>query len=158
MANRFISILQNAGHLFTVGWQKALAFESQPKVKAVENAALAAVSLVDPALGVTLTSLFGIFVRVEQVSTAVGASSGTGPQKLQAALPDFEAAILSLPMFAGKRIPDLTQFNRALIQSASGLVDLMNAFETDNPVDAPAVPPVVVPIPQPLVVAQAGKA
>lgn len=153
MANRFISILDNIGHLFKTGIVKALAVEQ--KLIPLETAVAQQITVFDPPVGAGIMAIITAIGKVEQVATAVGASAGTGTQKLQAALPDVEQVILGLPIFQGKHIPDVTRYNSAIIGITSAFADLLNAFETDVPINPnpnPALPP------HPLVVTQVGKA
>ena len=125
MANKFVTFLEDLGHLFKVGAEKALAVEA--KLLPMETAVAGAVSIVDPALGGTFEAILGSVVKVEQVATAVNATHGTGQQKLSTALPEVEQAILSNPIFKGKTIANLPLWNTAIEQVTSASAQLLNS-------------------------------
>lgn len=115
--------------MFVTGASKALALEQKvaPTAQVVESVA----ETVDPALVApidTFNAVVTTVVTVEQISTAVGAGTGTGAQKLTAAIPQVEAAILANPLFAGKTPADLTLFNTAISGLTSAVADLLSAF------------------------------
>ncbi|MGC9291829.1 MAG: hypothetical protein ACP5EP_03790 [Acidobacteriaceae bacterium] len=131
MANKFKTFLEHLGSMFKVGAEKALAIES--KLLPAEEAAAAVVSTMDPAAGGTFGAILGSVVNVEQVATALGASTGTGEQKLAAALPQVEQAVLANPLFKGKKIANLALWNKAIGAIASATADLMNSVEAPAP-------------------------
>lgn len=101
----FTSVLKSIGSKFKLGVQKAIAIEA--KLLPFEKAAATSFATIDPKDGVLVEDLVGILGNVEGVAQSVGASDGKGPQKLAAAVPQIEQAILQSPLFAGKQIPDL---------------------------------------------------
>lgn len=127
MANKFKTFLDHLGSMFKTGAEKALAIEA--KLLPAEEATAAAVSAVDPAAGGTFEAILGSVVNVEQVATAVSASTGTGQQKLAAALPQVEQAILSNPLFKGKTIVNLPLWNTAVEAITSASAELLNSVE-----------------------------
>jgi hypothetical protein len=123
------TFLQKLGSFFTTGAAKALQIEAAlaPAAGAVES--VVAASNPGAAVGInTFNAILGSVVGVEQVATAVGASSGTGAQKLVAAVPGVEQAILSNPLFAGKTPANLALYNSALTAITSSVADLLNSF------------------------------
>lgn len=132
---KFISILESIGTKFALGVKKALDLEA--KALPIEQKIATTITVFNPAFGATLSGLLSVVGNIEQVATAVGASTGTGPQKLVAALPGIESAILADPLFAGKHIPDLTAWNANLAKFTSALVDLANCVQSAT---APATP------------------
>lgn len=127
--------------MFVTGASKALALEQKvaPTATVIEGV----VEAVDPALVVpidTFNAVVTTVVSVEQIATAVGAGTGTGAQKLTAAIPQVEAAILANPLFAGKTAADLTLFNTAVSGLTSAVADLLSAFPaTTTPATTTAV-------------------
>lgn len=69
-----------------------------------------------------------IIVRTEAVGQAL---SLTGPQKLIAASPDIEQAILSSSILAGHAIADPVKFKAAVSGIASNMADLLNSLSPD---------------------------
>lgn len=130
MANKFKTFLDHLGSLFKIGAKDALAVEA--KLLPAEGAVAAVVAAENPAAGATLEGLIGVVTQVEQVATAVGASTGTGQQKLAAALPGIEDAILSDPLFKGKTIANQTLFNNAIVAVTGSLADILNSFEAPS--------------------------
>jgi hypothetical protein len=121
------SWLKRLGHLFKIGVTQALAVEE--KLLPAEEAAALVVTAINPVAGGTFEAILASIVKVEQVATAVGASSGTGQQKLEAAIPGVEDAILSNPLFKGKTIANLALWNNAIEKIAGSIADLTNAVE-----------------------------
>lgn len=145
MTNKFISILEKIGHSFKLGAEKAIAVEAQ--LLPLESAIAGGIGLVNPGAGVTLQGLVAVVGRVEQIATAVNATTGTGAQKLEAAIPGVEQAILSDPLFKGKTPANLDLYNKAVIAITSALADLTNSFASGPaPVTAP-VPAVILAAP-----------
>ena len=135
-----VSILDRIGSFFKLGAEKAIALET--KLLPVEEAAATAVTVVDPALGGIFGDIVTEVSRVEQVAVAVGASTGTGAQKLAAAIPGVEQAILADPFFAGRKIPDLTKYNNAIAGLTGSVADLLKSFESSvTPVPEAAAKP-----------------
>jgi hypothetical protein len=131
----FTSILKSIGHAFHVGATKAVELEA--KALPIEQKIDAAISLYSPSLGaaigvgiVTVQGLVAVIGNVEQIATAVGATDGTGPQKLLAAVPLVESAILADPLFKGKTIADFPKWNDAITKLTSALADLTNSVES----------------------------
>lgn len=127
MTKKFMTFLDHLGQMFKTGVEKTLAIEA--RLLPAEQAAAAVVSTVDPAAGGTFNAILSSVVNVEQVATAVGASSGTGQQKLAAALPQVEQAILNDPLFKGKKIANLALWNSAITAMAGATADLLNSVE-----------------------------
>ena len=127
MSNHFKTFLDHLGSMFKKGAEKALAIEA--KLLPAEEAVASVVSSVDPAMGGTFEAILGSVVKVEQVATAVNASTGTGQQKLAAALPEVEQAILSNPLFKGKTIANLPLWNAAVEAIGSASAQLLNSVE-----------------------------
>ncbi len=127
MANKVKSFLDHLGSMFKLGAMKALAIEA--KLLPAEETLAGVVATFDPALGGTFEAILGSVVKVEQVATAVNASSGTGQQKLATALPEVEQAILSNPLFKGKTVANLPLYNTAIEQLTSASAQLLNAFD-----------------------------
>ena len=130
MTSKFKTFLDHLGSMFKNGAEKALAVEA--KLLPAEEAIAAAVSVVNPAVGGTFEAILGSVVNVEQVATAVNASTGTGQQKLAAALPQVEQAILSNPLFKGKTVANLPLWNSAVEAIASASAELLNSVEAPN--------------------------
>ncbi len=126
MANKFKTFLDHLGSMFKIGAEKALAIEA--KLLPAEETVASVVGMFDPALGGTFEAILGSVVKVEQVATAVNASTGTGQQKLATALPEVEQAILSNPLFKGKTVANLPLWNAAIEQLTSASAQLLNAF------------------------------
>lgn len=137
-SNGFVSFFKKLGTLFVHGAEAAITIVKKD-APAIENVVSIVGTLTGNGAAVnagidTFNSIFNTVVGVEQVATAVGASSGTGVQKLTAALPGVEQAILANPIFAGLKIADLTKYNAAIVGIASSMVDLANSFETPSTV------------------------
>lgn len=137
MTNKFVSLLEKIGHAFKIGAEKAIAVEAN--LLPLESAIAGGISLVNPVVGVTLQGLIAVVGRVEQVATAVSASNGTGTQKLVAAIPGIEQAILSDPLFHGRVPANLDLYNKAIGAIAGALADLTNSFAATPPTVAPVV-------------------
>ncbi|HUZ04286.1 MAG TPA: hypothetical protein VMU62_02925 [Acidobacteriaceae bacterium] len=130
MANKFKTFLDHLGSMFKSGAEKALAVEA--KLLPAEEATAAAISAINPAAGGTFEAILSSVVNVEQVATAVNASTGTGQQKLAAALPQVEQAILSNPLFKGKTVANLPLWNTAVEAIASASAELLNSFTSPS--------------------------
>jgi hypothetical protein len=128
MANKFVSFLDKLGADFKLGVTKALALEKA--AIPAEQAVISAISIVSPAIGTTLSDILQPIIQTEQVATAVGANSGTGAQKLSAALPALEAAISADPIFKGKTIANLPQWNAAIEAITSSFADLLDSVQS----------------------------
>ena len=155
-ASGFIPWLKHLGSMFKVGAEKAIAIETKllpGEEAAIQAVGLAATAAGQPAIaagagivGVSLQRLFGVAVQVEQISEAVGASAGTGAQKLAAALPQMEQTILSDPIFRGKTISNLDLWNQSIEAITSAIVGLGNSVsvppapQTTPGSPAPAAP------------------
>lgn len=124
---KFKTFLDHLGSMFRIGAATAIAIEA--KLIPAEQTVVEVVSMFSPALGGTFEAILGSVVKVEQVATAVGASTGTGIQKLTTAVPEVEQAILGNPLFKGKQPKDLALYNKALVAITSAAADLLNAFE-----------------------------
>lgn len=129
-SNGFVSFLKHLGGMFKTGATEALRIEA--KLIPAEEAVGAALVVANPAIGGTFEAILASIVKVEQVATAVGASNGTGEQKLVAALPDVEAAVLSNPLFKGKTIANLALWNTALEKITGAVADLTNAVQVPS--------------------------
>lgn len=125
---KFISILESIGHKFALGVKKALDLEA--RALPAEKQIAGVITMFNPGVGATISGLLAVVGNVEQVAAAVGASTGSGVQKLTVALPGIEAAILADPLFAGKNIPDMTVWNANIVKFTSALVDLANSVES----------------------------
>lgn len=141
---KFITFLDHLGSMFKIGAEKALAVEA--KLLPMEEMATAAIAVVNPALGGTFEGILASVVKVEQVAKAVGASTGTGAQKLQAAIPAVEQAILSDPLFKGKTIANLDLWNKAILSITGSLADLMNSTAASAPAAEAVASTVAVPV------------
>lgn len=75
-----------------------------------------------------LQLLSTIIVNVEAVGSVTGL---TGEQKLKAALPMVEQAVLSSSMLVGHKIANETLFKKAVAEYAQASVDLLNSLH-DN--------------------------
>lgn len=126
-SNGFVSFLKRLGGMFKTGATEALRIEA--KLIPAEEAVGAALTIVNPAVGGTFEAILASVVKVEQIATAVGASHGTGEQKLVAALPDVEAAVLSNPLFKGKTIANLGLWNSALEKITGAVADLTSSVQ-----------------------------
>lgn len=130
MTNKVKTFLDKLGSMFKLGAMKALAIEA--KLLPAEETIAGVVTSFDPALGGTFEAILGSVVKVEQVATAVNASTGTGQQKLATALPEVEQAILSNPLFKGKTVANLPLWNAAIEQLTSASAQLLNAFDAGS--------------------------
>src|SRR5487761_1233008 len=130
MTNKFVSFLDRIGKDFKLGAEKALALET--KLLPAEEAIASGVTLVDPAVGVTLKDLLMPIVGIQQAASALNASTGTGAQKLAVALPQFERALLSDPLFKGKTVANLPLYNSTLTTLTGAFADLMAAFSGET--------------------------
>lgn len=139
-SNGFVSFIKKLGSMFNHGVQKAIAIEQKalPAEEVIANVVgqLTGTSALVTAGEKTFESIFGTVVQVEQVATAVGATSGTGVQKLAVALPQVEQAILANPLFAGKVVIDTTKWNNAISAIAGAMYDLGNAVAAPSSVAA----------------------
>lgn len=131
---KFLSILESIGAKFKLGAKAAV--QAEIKALPAEEEIAKAVAVVDAPVGDTLLEILQVVGGVEQVATAVGATTGTGEQKLAAALPQVEDVLLASPLLKGKTIPDLAKFNSAVEDFTSAFVDLVNSV--DGSVAAPA--------------------
>lgn len=140
----FLSILKAIGKNFTVGIHKAIAFEV--KALPLEKEIATAITFIPGAgaIGTTLLDLVTVVGRVEQITEAVGATNGSGPQKLAVALPDIEQAILSDPLFKGRQVSNLDKYNKALVAFTGAIADIADSFASTTvaPVAAPIQTPV----------------
>ena len=137
MANGVKTLLDKLGSMVKVGAMRALGIEA--KLLPAEYAVAGIVSEFDPPLGGTFEAILGGVVKVEQVATALNVSKGTGKQKLAAALPAVEDAILSNPLFKGKTISNLPLWNTAVEQIASAAAQLLNSVDNTE-ITVPAAP------------------
>lgn len=133
--NGFLTFIKKLGSLFNTGVKKAIAIV-QADAPAIEQVALTVGTLagVGPevqAVEGTFNLIFNEVVKVEQIATALGVSSGNGEQKLLAAIPQVEEVILSNPLFAGKTITDLAKWNAALAAITGAVYDLANSVTAD---------------------------
>lgn len=138
--NGFVSFIKKLGSMFQHGAAKAIAIEQKalPAEEVIANTVgvLTGTSAAVTAGEKTFESIFGTVVQVEQISTAVGASTGTGTQKLAAAIPQVEQAILANPLFAGATVIDTAKWNSAITAITGAMYDLGNAVAAPSSVAA----------------------
>lgn len=136
--DKFKSFLDKLGADFEIGTKKALQIETAlaPGEQAVMGVLSIAVPQYAPAIA-TFQGIAGEVIRVQQIATAVGAGSGTGPQKLIAAIPGVEGVIMSDPLLQGKTIANLPLYNSAIAALTSSIADLLSAL-ADPAAPAPA--------------------
>lgn len=139
----FKSFLDHLGSMFAIGNKKALQVEMA--LAPAEQSLAAIASLIPGAAPIvaTVQAILGEIVKVQQITTAVGASTGTGAQKLAAALPSVEQVIMSDPLLAGKKIANLDLYNKALTSITGSFADLLNSLAA--PASIPGVPPPTAP-------------
>jgi hypothetical protein len=135
MANA-ASWLTNLGTNFKTFIGKLLSI--QTKLQPIEQEAASLISVADPAVGGIFEGALAIAGQVEQVATAVNASTGTGAQKFAAALPQVEQAFLSSPLFAGKTITNETLWQTAINGLLQSVVDASNAVAAPTTATAAA--------------------
>lgn len=138
-----LTYIKRLGSLFAHGVKKAIDLVEKDE-KPIETIALTVGTIagVGPqvqAVENTFNAMFSEVVNVEQIATAVGASTGTGQQKLAAAIPQVEQIILSDPLFKGKTITDLNKWNAAVLAITGALYDLGNAVSVPEPAAAESV-------------------
>jgi hypothetical protein len=139
MSNKLVTMLESWGAKFASGTKAVIAEEQ--KLRPLEKVVDAVITTVDPALGATLSGLLSVVGNVEQVATAVGASTGAGSQKLAVAIPGVEQAILADPLFKGKTISNLTLWNSAVEAITSALANLANSVQSSVPSTVVAATP-----------------
>jgi hypothetical protein len=147
--NKFKSFLDHLGSMFLLGNKKALQIETQ---LAPAEQSLAGLAMLVPGAApyvATVQGIIGEVVKVQQIADAVGAGTGTGSQKLAAALPNVENVIMSDPLLAGRKIANLDLYNKAFTAITGSFADLLNSLE------APVAPTQAVPVPSPAPVSQA---
>lgn len=136
--NKFVSFIKKLGVLFASGAVKAIAIvqKDAPAIEGIATTvgALTGQSVQVAAVEGTFNLAFNEIVKVEQIATAVGASNGTGAQKLAAAAPQVEAVILANPLFKNVTITDQAKWTSAINSITGALYDLGNSV---TPVAAP---------------------
>jgi hypothetical protein len=123
MSNKFESFLKAVGHDFKIGLDHVLP---------IAQAAVPAVSIINPGVGALLQTSVGVALATEQKFAAMGQQSGTGQQKLA------EAVSILNPII--KQV--FPQFGDAEVQNyVNAVVALLNALPrfTVPEVAAPAV-------------------
>lgn len=134
--NRFVSFLEHVGRGFKKGLDIVLPVAS--------GLGEMAVSVFAPTLGPLFNQTVAAVVTAEQNATAIGKSTGSGPQKLASVISLMEGLIKQALADVGK-----PQDDAEVEKYISAIVTILNIMPA--PVPAP-LPPVVVVAPNPPVI------
>lgn len=128
VATKAKTFLDHLGSMFRIGNKKALQIETE---LGPAEQSLAGLAMLVPGAApyvATVQGIIGEVVKVQQIADAVGAGTGTGAQKLAAALPNVESVIMSDPLLKGRTIANLDLYNKAFTSITGSFADLLNSL------------------------------